>query len=1415
MLADYGSFQLVEFPEGAPPPSHPRVEVVDDFDFIELNAARLDTRSPTAMALRRNATTSAERQLHLVQFVGPVLPAWRTALEASGVRVIHYVPQNAYLIHGTGPALTQMQAWAATADFVQWEGAYTSDLKIHPHAHPTDTKGRPVTRAGDLFAVQLVADAEANPATLNLIAQLQFAPIQQQFQILDYLNVIVRLPATSLAEIAARPDVVSIQPYLPRRKFDERQDQIVAGNLSGNLPSGPGYLTWLTNKGFTQAQFAASGFIVDVTDSGIDNGTVTPGHFGLYQDGNKTSSSRVAYNRLVGTANPGSTLAGCDGHGTLNAHIIAGYDNASGFPFADSSGYHYGLGVCPFVSVGSSVIFDATNFTTPNYADLQSRAYSSGARVSANSWGGGADGVYDVDAQTYDALVRDAQPAGATNAATGNQPMIIVFAAGNDGPTATTIGSPGTAKNVICVGAGEGVQAFSGTDGSNVSDNGANSANDIISFSSRGPCADGRRKPDLCAPGTHISGGVPQVNSPSATGTAISCFNGEGVSGGVYPSLYWPSGQQFYTASSGTSHSTPAIAGCCALVRQYFINQSLPVPSPAMTKAYLMNSARYMNGTMAGDTLPSNAQGMGEANLGMAFDGAGRVLRDQLAADKFTASGQVRTFTGTVSDVSKPFRVTLAWTDAPGNTFGNSYNNDLDLVVTINGNTYRGNFFTTSASATGGAADARNNVESVFLPAGITGSFVVTVTAASINSDGVPNEAPTLDQDFALVIYNATPAAVPAIAPETAAVLTEGCAAPNGAADPGELVSVNFALRNFGSADASNVLATLLPTGGVATPSAPQTYGSLVAGGGAVTQAFSFLAQGPCGGAVIATLALTNNGTNLGFAAFTLPLGSTVTVFAEDFDAVAPPALPVGWTSSQTGGQQIWTTSSARADSSPSAAVSGEATTTGINELVSPSITLPTGASQLSFRQRVNLESEGLTAYDAGLLEIKIANGSWADILTAGGAFVTGAYTHTNDSGNALPARKSWSGVSAGFVQTVVNLPAAAAGQNIQLRWRCSTDVGTGGGDWMIDSIKITTPSCCGNLVAPLVNVQPTNRVVFVGENPSFVVGATGSLPLAYQWRLAGTNLPGATQSALTVNGAQPKDAGAYSVVVSNVAGIASSSTATLTVLSSMTGVLAGWNVSALSGFGPSPFAATTNSPLVSVAGLTRGPGVATNVTAATAAWGGNDFASNSLAAAITGGDFVTFSIGAQAGYKVSFSAINKFDYRRSTTTGPTQGVMQYQVGSGAFISFATNTYVSGTSGNSLAAIDLGGIASLQNVGAGTNVTFRIVIFNGGSGGTWYVYDKAGTAASDLEISGAVSATLIASPAPPALALTGLSGNQFQFSLTGTTGANYVVEVSTNLAAGSWLPVRTSTPPLLFTEPATNGQRFFRGRIAP
>jgi hypothetical protein len=175
--------------------------------------------------------------------------------------------------------------------------------------------------------------------------------------------------------------------------------------VTGNVPTVGDYLAYLSSHGFTTA---TSTFGVNITDSGVDNGTVTPNHFGLYALGNPTSAanSRIVYARVVGTpTGPGSTTQACDGHGNLNTHVIGGYVptgtvggvNFGVAPHADASGFRYGLGVLPFVKIGSSVIFDNSgasggDFTSPNYTTLESSAYNDTMRISSNSWGGTNNG---------------------------------------------------------------------------------------------------------------------------------------------------------------------------------------------------------------------------------------------------------------------------------------------------------------------------------------------------------------------------------------------------------------------------------------------------------------------------------------------------------------------------------------------------------------------------------------------------------------------------------------------------------------------------------------------------------------------------------------------------------------------------------------------------------------------------------------------------------------------------------------------------------------------------------------------------------------------------------------------------------------------------------------------------------------
>lgn len=132
----------------------------------------------------------------------------------------------------------------------------------------------------------------------------------------------------------------------------------------------------------------------------------------------------------------------------------------------------------------------------------------------------------------------------------------------------------------------------------------------------------------------------------------------------------------------------------------------------------------------------------------------------------------------------------------------------------------------------------------------------------------------------------------PAVIGFGSAIVAESCSPPNGAIDPDETVGVSFALANAGSADATNVVATLLPTGGVQTPSGPQTYGAIPTDGSSVSRTFSFVPAGTCGGTVTATLQLQDGLTSLGTVSYPLTLGTTAPGSAGPFANPASITIP-------------------------------------------------------------------------------------------------------------------------------------------------------------------------------------------------------------------------------------------------------------------------------------------------------------------------------------------------------------------------------------------------------------------------------------------------------------------------------------------------------------------------------------------
>ncbi|HET6455647.1 MAG TPA: S8 family serine peptidase, partial [Armatimonadota bacterium] len=298
-----------------------------------------------------------------------------------------------------------------------------------------------------------------------------------------------------------------------------------------------------------------------------------------------------------------------------------------------------------------------------------------------------------------------------------------------------SMSTPATAKDCITVGAIENYRLSGGAQSTYGaywptdypanpinSDKVSNNSSGMAAFSSRGPCDDGRIKPDICAPGTNII-------------SARSHVAGAGTLWGVYDTNYVYSG--------GTSMSTPLTAGSCALLREYYRTQkSYSTPTSALIKGTLINGARdiYPGQYGTGDYLetpvrPNSVEGWGAVDLASILILSG--LREFRYDDYTTglSTGGSRVYNYTLNGTAHPFRVTLVWTDYPGALYASpALVNDLDLTVTTpTGGTLYGN----------GTTDRTNNVEGVDINSPATGAYTVTVNAYNV---------PSGPQPFALVV---------------------------------------------------------------------------------------------------------------------------------------------------------------------------------------------------------------------------------------------------------------------------------------------------------------------------------------------------------------------------------------------------------------------------------------------------------------------------------------------------------------------------------------------------------------------------------------------------------------------------------------------------------------------------------------
>ncbi len=260
------------------------------------------------------------------------------------------------------------------------------------------------------------------------------------------------------------------------------------------------------------------------------------------------------------------------------------------------------------------------------------------------------------------------------------------------------------------------------------------------------------------------------------------------------------------------------------------------------------------------------------SSLGEKLPTASRTMNFRVTArDNRAGGGGVNTanMQVTVNSAAGPFLVTapntaVSWSgaqtvtwDVAGTTASPIFATNVNIWLSTNG----GNTFSILLASN----TPNDGAESILLPNFSTSLARIKVEAAGNIFFDVS------DANFSISTFTPTPI----VTLDSTLLSAENCGATNGAVDPGETVTLQFSLKNSGSANTANLVATLLATNGVIAPSGAQTYGSLIAGGSPVAKAFTFTANGICGGTIHPVLQLQDGSTNLGFVTVILSLGST------------------------------------------------------------------------------------------------------------------------------------------------------------------------------------------------------------------------------------------------------------------------------------------------------------------------------------------------------------------------------------------------------------------------------------------------------------------------------------------------------------------------------------------------------------
>ncbi|MCQ2389721.1 MAG: S8 family serine peptidase, partial [Kiritimatiellae bacterium] len=547
----------------------------------------------------------------------PVTGAVRERAEGLGVRVVRFLPSNALLVEADAAGLRKLEG----------DALFAAAFEITPVDKIQRALAERIAAGEETPEVTVLALSQADRNALRKDVEAAGGELLQG-RLLGPCSLKARVSADFVLELLGRGEVTWVEGCARPKLLNDVAATPAAMNATpvwagvGGVP------------GFTGA-----GQIVSTSDSGVDTGYPATMHADLREN--------VVWMKKSLDSNYGHDA---NGHGTHTAGSIVGTGAASD---GQIKGIAHGAKLQAWFCLGD----DGGLWTPQEYDDLFRPAAHDGrvASIHSASWGDNrTPGVYDAECENCDEWLWR------------HPDFLFVVAAGNDGQDAF-VNTPATAKNCLTVGAVE--NARTAAPGYTNGWPAANPAR-IAGYSSRGPCKDGRIKPDLVAPGSGI------VSTRAASGTYEF-------------GTYEPNDR--YAYNCGTSMATPLVAGAAAVVRQWleevagFGDPAKP-PTAAAMKAVLMGGATDVfsePGTNVATPAPNNREGWGRVNLGETLAPSNRAVKvyDRVP---FIDGGESAYLVTTTN--AAPLDVQLAWIDYPGSASAKASAphlvNDLDLEVT-------------------------------------------------------------------------------------------------------------------------------------------------------------------------------------------------------------------------------------------------------------------------------------------------------------------------------------------------------------------------------------------------------------------------------------------------------------------------------------------------------------------------------------------------------------------------------------------------------------------------------------------------------------------------------------------------------------------------------------------------------------